>query len=386
MHYYILIVLLMFSLTLGTAFRLPLLGQTYNFQFAEIFLIAGTFIMLIHVLSEGRFIVYVNDAVPVLWIILIVWLLLGFFWARHPLQHIGGTLAFCEGLLAYLIALNAFRRNPSSFRIAERLFTVSLVIQLTMKILPILLHANDHLSFYELKHFAVTAMGGSNYIALYLGFALIYELTNRSRSHLIFSALAGGGLVMTMSRAGLIATGVVVCLLFGFQMRKLRLKAILGILSVLGMVILITSITPLGDVLFTSMRNLASASSLVSRMALWNRAWTDFKEAPLLGCGLRWEADPHNTILRTLRDLGFIGALLFYAILFIPIERILRYTVHSKHIVNSEIFAVVLGYVTVFIHSLVEPAFFGTISQIWFGITLAYITVLCCPFQKQKKL
>lgn len=140
----------MLSLTLGTVYRVPLLGRGYLLQFAEIILIIGIIIIVIRTLFRGSIILYSNDAVLFSWIFLVIWVITIFLWADDPLQHIGCTVALVEGLLTYIIAINLFYSALYSFQIAERLFTISLVVQLVINMWPILIDFGNGLSFYSI--------------------------------------------------------------------------------------------------------------------------------------------------------------------------------------------------------------------------------------------
>lgn len=374
------IITLMFSLSLGTAYRFQLLGREYNFQFAEAILIIGIIIIAMRTLVRGSIILYSNDAVLFSWIFLVIWVITILFWAGDPLQHIGITIAIVEGLLTYIIAINLFYPALYSFQIAVRLFTISLVTQLIINMWPILMNINNSsLYFYEVKKYAITAMGNSNYIALYLEFALLYELIRKSKHYFIFAIVTTVGLVLTLSRSGLLVTLAMICLIVMIEIRKLKFKRIfltLLFLLCIGSIFFIF-MSPFVDILKSSMKYLTESHSLLSREELWENAWDSFSKFPFLGQGLHWKGDPHNTFLRALSNLGIIGTIPFLTLLLIPIRKLIHFILLNKnYLFISEAFASLLGYLAIFIHSLVEPMFLAASSQIWLGLFLAYVTIL----------
>lgn len=183
---------------------------------------------------------------------------------------------------------------------------------------------------------------------------------------------------MTLSRAGLLASGIAICFAIVTEIRKPHLKKIAYIFCILGAIIIFTFLTPLGDILVQAMTNLSSASSWLSRKKLWSDAWAEFITAPIIGHGLQWKGDPHNIFLRAPRDLGILGAIPCYAILLIPLINLIRlkHTKFKKELIDMEVKALFFGYLSILIHSFVEPFFFGSASQIWLGALLAYITTV----------
>jgi len=372
--------LLIFSLTLGTVFEISLLEKIYKFTFSEIVLMLGAFFIIMRMSLRRKLIVYRNDVIMLLWFLLITWAVCAYFWVKDPFQHFAGMVAFCEGLLAYFIILNTSSSGSSpKFRTIVRMFTLSLAIQLFLNIWLGIAQI-DNITFYNLKQYAITAMGRSNYIALYFGFSFIYELASQSRAKFFFSLIAGIGMLMTLSRAGMFAIVCGIILLFIFGMRGHKFSNFFKIIALASLLVIISLSTPFGPIFFDSIYNLPSASSVITRGALWQAVWKSFTTAPLLGHGLRWEGDPHNVILRSLSDLGLVGTILFLGVLLSPFIK-LSYLKSSLSYMsqNAEAVAISLSHLTMLIHSLVEPAFFGTTSQIWLGTILAYMTILTQP-------
>lgn len=371
---------LLLSLTLGAAFPISLFGRQYNIQYAEITLIITLLVLLVWYLYN-KLTIYHDDMIPLAWFFLIVWTAISYIWAQDDIQHLGGLIAFFDGFIAYIVSINLLKISPNSFRTAQRLFTLSLVLQLAMNLLTALTITNYGYSFYGMKAYAVTAMGKSNYIAIYLGFALLYEFSKKTKDSLFWGILAGMGLIMTLSRAGLLASGMAICFAIFMEIRKPYLRKIVYTFCFLGVVIIFIFLTPFGNTLTQAMTNLPAASSWLARQRLWSDAWGEFIIAPITGHGLQWKGDPHNIFLRALRDLGILGAVLCYAILLIPLVNLIR----SKKIKRlkflkdfdvSEVSALFFAYLAILIHSFVEPFFFTSSSQIWLGATLAYITTI----------
>lgn len=175
-------------------------------------------------------------------------------------------------------------------------------------------------------------MGGSNYIALYLEFALLYELTRKSKHYFIFAMVTVVGLVLTLSRAGILVILAMICLILIIEIWKLKFTRIFWMLVFLLCMgsIFFMFMAPFVDILKSSMKNLTMSYSVLSRKELWENTWNIFSKFPLLGYGLHWKGDPHNTILRVLSNLGIIGTIPFLTLLLIPIGKLIHFILLKK--------------------------------------------------------
>jgi O-antigen ligase len=378
------IVILLFSLTIGSAYEPRFLGHGYNFCYAEIILMMGMTILIIRTLFKRFFVLYSNDKLLFSWIFLTVWMTAILLWSIDPLKHLAGMIAIGEGLLAYIIVINLFYSDPYSFscyfQIGERLFIISLVVQLFVNMWPLLMYdGGGSLTFYGIKEHAITAMGKSNLIAIYLEFALFYELIRRAKYYYIFVVITIVGLIMTFSRAGLIITFIMIFVLFIKEIWKLQFKRIFIyiIVSLCLGVVIFTFMEPFIDILKSSIIDIKPGASLFTRIELWKSAWTDFSKAPLFGSGLSYKYQPHNTILRTLVGIGIIGSIPFFIILLLPIKKLIYFILLKRnHLFRIDAFALLIAYSAVFLHSLVEIFIFGVSAQIWLGIIFAYVTII----------
>src|SRR6185436_15989649 len=92
-----------------------------------------------------------------------------------------------------------------AFPLALRLLNAVLVLQIIGALAKVL--AGDASGYYNIKDGIALPLGGSNFIALFLEFGLLYELLSRRRFWLPFMVLNGVGVVMTFSRGALLASG-----------------------------------------------------------------------------------------------------------------------------------------------------------------------------------
>lgn len=374
------VVILMFSLTLGKVFLIPLFGRGYSFQFAEIIILIGLIIFTVHILLKKPIILFSNDLVILLWVFLIMWTIAGTFWVKDYLKHWGVTIWLIDGFLTYIIIVNVLYFSPRSFQIAERLFIIGLVVQLIINVYPFLAgRTTTILDFYSFKRHAITMMGNSNYIAIFLEFSLIFELVKKSRNYFIFVLLAVIGLTITLSRTGLLILLIFIPFIFLMEMKRLKYKKVFLMFIVFFLIVLFIFkfMVPFVNVLQISLDKESLLKSFISRKGLMRNSFYDFTEAPLIGSGLRWEDDPHNIILRIMSNLGIIGGIPFFIILLIPIKRLIHYILKKPNYqFMLDARACLVAYLVIFLHSMLEPFFMGVASQIWIGIFMAYVTII----------
>lgn len=362
------VAVLALAMAFGGSTRVSLVGASYQLSVAEIVLGAGGLLALVTALIKGCVPLLPAGGKLVPWICVVLWSLAAVLWASDPLQSLAGALALFQGLAAYLIVIILPDHKEPSLTTPVRLLVVSLVLQLAANMAPFLLSGDPPLSFYARKEYAVTAMGASNYVAVYLGFGLIYELAARRPLWPLFAVTAGVGLILTLSRAGLLATGIVAALLLIIAVWKGGARSVILWLVLLGFVALLLLATPFGKLLIAQLRHLSRSASVLTRVQLWRKVWHDFTQTPVLGLGLGWRRDPHNLFLQALHDLGIIGTLFLVTLLLAPLA-------HVRRSSSWQPLAILLGYLAMLLHFSVEAGFFGSLSQIWLGTVLAHLTL-----------
>ncbi len=217
--------------------------------------------------------------------------------------------------------------------------------------------------------------GLAGYLNLVLPFCLAFAtggtdlvLRTLSRWCLALGAIA---LLLTQSRGGLLAFGVILLihLYLSAQDRKTRIRRIAVALNVCLLA------AALAGFLFQRLGEIDDFTA-VSRLAIWGGAFTVFARSPVLGTGfgnLRglmggllnlpdgWTGDAHNLYLELLAETGLIGFALFSFLIVLALRtalRQLRKTENHFHkMIAIAIFTAICG---VLVHGTVDYLFHTT--------------------------
>lgn len=385
--------IIFFTLTLGSQIRIPLSGSSYNLMTAEATLL---FILTLWFLDGQR--IKVDRQFKIIafcWLFVFLWGILGNYWSENSMRTTALSLSYLYGLLSFILGVAFFEkyRSHSIFSTAVRVFSISLVLQLIYHYLLFYrlnagygLAAGVNEYFYALKiHAAVTLMGSSNYIASFFSFSLIYEFFYRKKHSVIFVFINMAGLLLTLSR-GAILSVIVVIVLYTFyrfiysvptvERRQFIIKIILVFILLYFVLTQLSSVS--NNLLLKSFTPEIFITTIASRLDLLNIAMQDISKHLLFGTGLIWAEstdinlfNAHNDFISPFRQQGIIGALPVLYIVLYPFKGIIR----GFESTPRQIKAILLAYAAVALHSLIEPTFYSTTSQIWLGFVVAYIMV-----------
>lgn len=364
--------LIFFALSLGTLVHISFGSEGYNLQIVEIVILLIYSTTLVTIWKKGlRFnSTLAKITYSFLWFLCFIYSLLTFFWSNQGLSVLPGSVNLFYGLIAFVVAEYHFRENTKIFVTANRLFIISLFIQLSFNMVQGI-RAED-VSFYTLKYHSTTLLGNSNYIAFFFTFDLIYEFILKEKSWLLFVLINLLGIVLTMSRGAIISILVALLVYFIISLFNKNIKTTKSF-SIFFLLLIVfyslISYTKPGVELWNGLRLGLGASSVHSRQILWGNAISQILSQPF-GNGIVWEEDPHNVVLSSFRNLGVVFGTIYLLLISLPLFYFFRRKIFSLSI-NS--IAVLIAYLTVFVHSMIEVFYFGSTSIIWTAIVISFI-------------
>ncbi|MGK0576862.1 hypothetical protein [Macrococcus capreoli] len=293
-----------------------------------------------------------------------------------------GTLNFIYGIFFLYLACYYNYFYKSFFKIANRIFCISIGVQLFLNMYPILL--NNGLSFYLAKEYSNTLIGNSNAVSFYFGFSLIYEFISKGKFWKFFMIFNTLCLILTLSRGGFLSVAIsliIFIILSLFNKNLIKISTYINFLIAIVIISITLYYTPIGKELFESLQLGFKASSIASRNILHEQAISEIISKPY-GNGLVWVNDPHNFILRAFRDLGLLFGIIIILLFIYPMKYFI-----SKNIIiyNNEILAVLLGYLTIIIHSLFEIYYFTSITLFYTIFILVYLNISIRKFENNLK-
>jgi len=178
------------------------------------------------------------------------------------------------------------------------------------------------------------------------------------------------GIILTLSRGGLLALFLALSLLFA---RTLKARSLIPFIVVLLIIVTIILLNPLTYVIAEGMSSLETTGSVYSRLNFYEDTWKAFLKYPLTGVGFGnlsfystfilakdASSSAHNIILGMLGETGLIGGIFFFSILAVVFVKVFkdyrREKDHSLKLLKWAFFSAISGG---YIHSLVEPNFEG---------------------------
>ena len=385
--------IIFFTLTLGSQIKLTLIGSSYNLMTAEAVLLLILTLWFLNgqtIKVDRQF-----KIIASCWFFVFLWGILGNYWSENSMRTTALSLSYLYGLLSFILGVAFFGkyRSPEILSTAIRVFSISLLVQLIYNYL-IFYRSNpgygSGISFNELYYgikiyAAVTLMGSSNFIASFFSFNLLYEFFYRRKHSVIFVFVNIAGLLLTLSR-GAILSIIAVSVFYTFykffynvptyERRQFLIKTISVIVILYLVLTQITSVA--NSTLLKSFTPEIFITTISSRLDLLNIAIQDIFKHFLFGTGLIWAEstdvnlfNAHNDLISPFRQQGIIGALPVLYIILYPFRGVIK----GFKSIPLQIRAILLAYATVALHSLMEPTFYSTSSQIWLGFVLAYIIV-----------
>lgn len=231
---------------------------------------------------------------------------------------------------------------------------------------------------YFKKNLFAVSWGKSNYLASFL--VLIIPLTfgytfytKIKKLKLFFSTALVFmflGVIVTLSRGGLLALMLALILLF---IGSLKAKSLVPFLSILIVITIIILLNPMTYVIANSLSAIETSGSIYTRLNFYQDVWHAFLKHPFTGVGFgnlsfyatfvlakETSSSAHNIVLGMLGETGLIGSFFFFSVLGTVIIKILKdYRLEEEHslkLLKWAFFSAIIGGC---IHSLMEPNFEG---------------------------
>ncbi|MCU7557548.1 hypothetical protein [Macrococcus capreoli] len=362
--------IMFFAMSLGAFTQITILGASMSIYWIDIFAITLlVLILLLPNIFTNKFSTSENLLALGLVIILVYSMFISFF-SDEQLTSLQGSLVIFLGIIYLICSVVLNNNNKYFFRWAVRIFVSSIAIQLIINMLPIFMSAG--LSFYLAKENATTFVGNSNAISFYFVFLVLYELISRHKFWSFFVVIGIIGVVFSMSRAGFLS--LFICLSI-FVVISIINKSSNNIKTYFYMIIAIVLLyfaiqnTAIGKQFLFHLGFGLKATSMHARDVLGEEAWSKFLQHPF-GSGLVWIGDPHNIIIRSFRDLGFIVGPIFIMILFFPIFFFFSRKIRDY---SNEMIAILVAYCSLLVHSLFEIFFLTNISLFFTIFSLVYL-------------
>lgn len=359
-------------LSLGEISTISLGGISYNLQFAEVYLFSLLLLLFIKSL-KSNFVIEtssLNKIMYIGWSLVLFYSFLILFWSDEGLTPAAGSLSLIWGLSTFILADHYFRLGSDIYLKGSRLLLLSMFVQLFINMIPVFTVTLD---FYSLKTYSNTFMGNSNFISFFFSFFFLYEIIAKNKKWLLYSCLSLMGIMLTISRGAIVAIAIALMVYFLISLMNKHTNKFKVILN-LGFIILFTSLwfnfTSMGRELWFSMQFGLEASSVGSREILWNQAIETIKNN-ILGVGIVWRDDPHNIILSSYRGLGILFGTIYILIISFPLFYFLNPCLIRY---SNKTIAILIAYLSVFVHSMIEIFYLTSLSSIWVALTLAFIS------------
>lgn len=370
----IMLLLLWFSLALGRFYTANMGGKQYNVYIVEVMLILIVlFFVVLH-----RNIKIPFGVIIIFQSLFIIWSLFTALLSDDQLRSAAYVLSLLYGLLTYIIAYNLYDKNLELFYSGIRIFSFIISAQIFYDVISIQMN-HLALSFYEYKHVINTTIGSSNYLSIFLEFAYIIELINKKKYWIFYNITFLLALLLTLSKASILSLFVGLIIWSFISLLKMKIKNILWLVISFPMIYYYFYYTEYGRVFLKSIIEINTSSSIYSRLNLWNDAINRFVSSPFFGVGLQWLDDAHNFILKLLSDTGIIGFIIFFSLIaYILIKYcsiIIKTLLKQRYSYKNNEIGFFIAFLTVTVHSLFEPFFFGTTSQIWLGLVMAAFSI-----------
>ncbi len=358
------VILLFLAISLGKVYTISFGNLQYNIQAVELLLVFYSLIVFLKMKQKNmKFNFSKNESYfYIAWFLVFFYSILTFFWTDQGVSVLSGSLSLFYGLLAFFVSSYYFNTNRNALLNGNRILIISLLIQVSINIF-LGLQAVE-IGFYGIKHNSTTLLGNSNYIAFFFSFVMIMELISKQKKWQLYLLLSVTGVVLTLSRGTIFSIIFVLLLYFIFACSNKNIKAFNAILNILLAVTIFSFLlfyTTPGIEFRKALEEGLQTSSFQVRLDSWSFAFTQIIDNPL-GNGIYWRNDSHNLILSSFKFLGIIFGVLYLTLLMLPIQIL----IHQKiKLMSRNLLALILAYISIFIHAMVEVFYFDTVSIIW---------------------
>jgi hypothetical protein len=282
-------------------------------------------------------------------------------------------MVFFYGIISLFIAYYYFKEKENIYIYASRIFVLLIILQLFINFSVGL--QSGATGFYDLKDFARTLIGKSNFISIFISFDLIYEFISKQKHWLFFFLIDLVAIIVTISRGAIVSLVIAIFLffviaLFNKNFNKKNLLLSLGFLIVVATFFMLA--TSPGRELLKGLSSGLGASTVGTRQELWKEAFNETLLNPL-GVGIVWRNDPHNFLFSSLRNLGFVFGTIYIFLIASPFFLFIHPIILK---LSKKSIAILIAYSSVFIHSFIEVFFFTKLSVSWTMFTLVFIFIV----------
>ena len=364
--------LLILSILPGKMVGIGAGGQSATLAWTDAVLAAGVFWILL----RDRFVVRVPDA-PFLRALVpfLAWATASLIVARDPLTAIAELK---EWVAAVIVAIAAASYASNAARARHLLAMIAITCALIgVHMLYVAFTSPMGPVMAIMQKVVDLPSGDTNYLSGLLILAIPVAIgliaCAPRRSHQIgwmaVVALALTGLVLSMSRGGILAVMVALVVAFGLERRQAVAPRLILLLLV-GVAGLLYTIGPLQQVIEMRLGSDALQYSANERLDLYELAWRQFLHHPVFGIGLNnfsvvshhlrgVDTTPHNLELGYLSELGLPGFLLALGWIVVMGRSAWRAARVCRGRERALALGLWAGFVTFIVHGQVEPNIYG---------------------------
>ena len=366
------IIIIFVAMSLGVLTELSIGPMIYKVDIIEPVLICIALGIVINLWNKNKFYKIPPLLLSLMAILTAIFLysLVSVNWTSYGFSVIPGAMVFFYGIISLFIAYYYLEEKENIYIYASRIFVLLIIIQLFFNFSVGL--SSGVTGFYDLKDFARTLIGKSNFISIFISFDLIYEFISKQKHWLFFFLIDLVAIIVTISRGAIVSLVLAIFLffviaLFNKNFNKKNLLLSLGFLIVVATGFMLA--TSPGRELLKGLSSGLGASTVGTRQTLWKEAFNETLLNPL-GVGIVWRNDPHNFLFSSLRNLGFVIGTIYIFLIASPFFLFVHPIILK---LSKKSIAILVAYSSVFIHSFIEVFFFTKLSVTWTMFTLVFI-------------
>lgn len=366
------IIIIFVAMSLGILTEVSVGPLIYKIDIIEPVLICVALGILINLWNKNKFYKIPTLLLSFMAILTAIFLysLMSVNWTSYGFSGIPGAMVFFYGIITLFIAFYYFEEKENIYIYASRIFVLLIILQLFINFSVGL--QSGVTGFYDLKDFARTLIGKSNFISIFISFDLIYEFISKQKHWLFFFLIDVIAIIVTISRGAIVSLVIAIFLFFVIALFNKNFSKKNLLLSLCFLIVVATGFmlaTSPGRELLKGLSSGLGASTVGTRQTLWQEAFNETLLNPL-GVGIIWRNDPHNFLFSSLRNLGFVFGTIYIFLIASPFFLFLHPIVLK---LSKKSIAILVAYSSVFIHSFIEVFFFTKLSVTWTMFTLVFI-------------